>query len=53
MKKMKELSGSEDVYTTKWLKERLKKKYEDHIYFAEVNGKKCCLFQRDCELLAQ
>lgn len=30
---------SETVYTTKWLKTKLKDKYKDHIFFAELNGK--------------
>ena len=30
---------SETVYTTKWLKKKLKDKYKDHIFFAELNGK--------------
>jgi len=37
--KMIEMAGSETVYGTKWLKTKLKDKYEDHIFFAELNGK--------------
>ena len=49
--KMKELSGSEDVYTTKWLKARLKNKCEDHIYFVEVNGKNNVVCFKDIAMI--
>ena len=36
--KMCELAESTDVYTVKWLKNKLKEKYEEHIFFAEIKG---------------
>ena len=40
-RKMTELAGSsaDKVYSSKWTKEKLKKKYGDHLFFAEINGK--------------
>ena len=35
---MCELAESTDVYTVKWLKNKLKEKYEEHTFFAEIKG---------------
>ena len=37
--KMTELANGEAVYSTKWLKTKLKEKYKDSLYFAEINGR--------------
>ena len=37
--KMTEFSGGSDVYTPKWLKQKLHEYYEDFIFFAEVEGR--------------
>ena len=39
--KMKELADNavDQIYSAKWMKTKLKKKYGDHIFFSEVNGK--------------
>ena len=37
--KMIALDGTDDVSKTKWLKARLKERYQDHVYFSEVNEK--------------
>lgn len=37
--KMIEMAGSETIYSAKWLKTKLKDKYKDHIFFAELNRK--------------
>ena len=36
---MQELSGSKEICTTKRLKQRLKERYKEHIYFAELPGR--------------
>ena len=36
---MRKLAVSTDVYTVKWLKNKLKEKYEEHIFFAEIKGR--------------
>ena len=36
---MRKLAVSTDVYTFKWLKNKLKEKYEEHIFFAEIKGR--------------
>ena len=36
--KMQELSGSDNSYTPKLLKQKLLDRYGDHIYFSEVEG---------------
>ena len=36
--KMREFSGGSDIYTYKWLKQKLHKHYEGCIFFAEVEG---------------
>ena len=38
-KKMTDLANVETVYSTKWLKTKLKEKYKDSLYFAEINGR--------------
>ena len=38
-KKVTELANGEAVYGTKWLKTKLKEKYKDSLYFAEINGR--------------
>ena len=37
--KMTELANGEAIYGTKWLKTKLKEKYKDSLYFAEINGR--------------
>ena len=37
--KMKELTNSEDVYSRKWLKEKLQEKYGESLFFATVDGR--------------
>ena len=37
--KMIEVAGTEDVFSSKWLKTKLLEKYNDHIFFAEIGGK--------------
>ena len=37
--KMKNITKRDDVYSCKWLKQKLKIKYEEHIFFAEIHGK--------------
>ena len=36
---MCKLAESTDVYTVKWLKNKLKEKYGKHIFFAEIKGR--------------
>ena len=36
---MVELCGEEKAYSSKWLKNRLKARYKERVYFAELNGK--------------
>ena len=38
--KMEKFSESNEAYSTKWLKKKLKDRYSDHLYFAEINGRK-------------
>ena len=38
--KMEEFSESKETYSTKWLKKKLQDRYCNHLYFAEVNGRK-------------
>ena len=38
--KMERFSESNEAYSTKWLKKKLKDRYSDHLYFAEINGRK-------------
>ena len=35
---MSELAESTEVYAVKWLKNKLKEKYGEHIFFAEIEG---------------
>ena len=44
---MQELSGSNNTYTPKRLKQKLLDRYGDHIYFSEVEGKTNVLSFRD------
>ena len=37
---MERFSESNEAYSTKWLKKKLKDRYSDHLYFAEINGRK-------------
>ena len=37
---MEEFSESKETYSTKWLKKKLQDRYCNHLYFAEVNGRK-------------
>ena len=37
---MERFSESNEVYSTKWLKKKLKDGYSDHLYFAEINDHK-------------
>ena len=37
--KMKELTNSDEIYTRKWLKTKLKNNYGEQIFFAELQGK--------------
>ena len=36
--KMQEISGTDNTYTSKQLKQKLLDRYGDHIYFSEVEG---------------
>ena len=45
--KMKELANSDEVYTRKWLKTKLKNKYGEEIFFAELQGKTDVVCFRD------
>ena len=45
--KMKEISQSDDVYTRKWLKTKLKEKYGEMIFFSEKQGKADVICFRD------
>ena len=36
---MCKLAESTDVYTVKWLKNKLKEKYGEHIFFAKIKGR--------------
>ena len=36
---MIEIADSPIVYKTKWVKKKLIEKYDDHVFFAEMNGK--------------
>ena len=38
--KMERFSESNEAYSTKWLKKKLKDHYSDHLCFAEINGRK-------------
>ena len=35
-----------DVYKVKWFKNRLKEKYEEHVFFAEIKGRANVVFKR-------
>ena len=37
---MERFSESNEAYSTKRLKKKLKDRYSDHLYFAEINGRK-------------
>ena len=37
---MKEYSEGEEVYGTKSIKQKLKEKYKDNVFFAEISGRK-------------
>ena len=37
---MERFSESNKANSTKWLKKKLKDCYSDHLYFAEINGRK-------------
>jgi hypothetical protein len=37
--KMVVICGEERTYTSKWLKNRIKDRYKEHVHFAEINGK--------------
>ena len=37
--KICELAESTNVYTFKWLKNKLKEKYREHIFFAKIKGR--------------
>ena len=45
--KRKEVTNSEDIYTRKWLKTKLKEKFADSIFFAELQGKADVVCFRD------
>ena len=45
--KMSELANGETVYGIKWLKQKLKDRYSDSIYFAEINGRSDVVCFRD------
>ena len=45
--RMREMGGSDVVYSTKQLKRKLKDKYKEHIFFAEICGKKNVICIRD------
>jgi len=36
--KMAELAGNSEIYSAKWLKQKLHKHYKEFIFFAEVEG---------------
>ena len=38
--KMERFFESNEAYSTKWLKKKLKDRYSDHLLFAEINGRK-------------
>ena len=38
--KMERFSESNEAYSTRWLKKKLKDRHSDHLYFAEINGRK-------------
>ena len=42
--KMERFSESNEAYSTNWLKKKLKYRYSDHLYFAEINGRKNVLY---------
>ena len=44
---MREFSGGSDIYTPKWLKQKLHKHYEGCIFFAEVEGCGSVLYFRN------
>ena len=37
--KMITIANSETVYSIKWLKSKIKHRYKDHVFFAELRGK--------------
>ena len=37
---MRRFSESNKAYSTKWLIKKLTDRYPDHLYFAEINGRK-------------
>ena len=37
---MQRFSESNEAYSTKWLKKKLKDRHSDYLYFAEINGRK-------------
>ena len=48
---MDRFSESNEAYSTNWLKKKLKDRYFDHLYFAEINGRKnVLLFQEHGKL---
>ena len=44
---MKELADTNEIYTPKWLKPKLKNKYGEQIFFAELQGKTSVVYFRD------
>ena len=43
---MERFSESNEAYSTKRLKKKLKDRYSDHLYFAEINGRKNVIVSR-------
>ena len=43
--KMEEFSESKETYSTKWLKKKLQDRYCNHLYFAQVSGRKNVCFK--------
>ena len=44
--KLSEISPGIDIYSSKYLKKKLEGRYGDHIFFAEVNGRKNIVFSK-------